>query len=351
MHSPSHTNDEYLDLSFKAIVEQSITGIYVIQDELFVYSNETWANFFGRSRDEVVGQPLQDFVPPPFRERTLTLYRERIAGKIDSVRYITPAIHKYGHIVQLEVHGSRMAYRGRPAVMGVGIDVTEQARREEELRQARTDLQQLAAHINQERERQRALFARELHDVLGGLLASIKMNTQRIQRRVDDPALREISTDLMQITRQAIQSVREMSEELRPSVLDHLGLASAMQRELRQFAARHALQCHWESLGALDGLEIDRATSVFRIFQEALINIAKHAFAKQVFVSLRQDAPNQLSLEIRDDGVGLAAGPHRSDARGLLGMKERARELGGTLDLRCVPGAGTNLHLSIPVTP
>jgi len=244
-----------------------------------------------------------------------------------------------------------MAYRGRPAVMGVGIDVTEQTLREEELRQARNDLQQLAAHINQERERQRALFARELHDVLGGLLASIKMNAQRVQRRVSDPALTEIAADLMHMTRQAIQSVREMSEELRPSGLDHLGLASAMQRELRQFAARHALQCQWETSGTLDGLEIDRATSVFRIFQEALINIAKHAHAGKVWVSLRQEEPNQLSLEIRDDGVGLAPGPHRSDARGLLGMKERARELGGTLDLECAPGAGMSLHLSIPVTP
>ncbi len=187
--------------------------------------------------------------------------------------------------------------------------------------------------------------------MLGGLLASIKMNAQRVQRRVNDPALQEIAADLMHMTRQAIQSVREMSEELRPSGLDHLGLASAMQRELRQFAARHALQCQWDTSGTLEGLEIDRATSVFRIFQEALINIAKHAHAGKVWVSLRQEEPNQLSLEIRDDGVGLAPGPHRSDARGLLGMKERARELGGTLDLECAPGAGMSLHLSIPVTP
>lgn len=352
MHSPPQASDEHQGLSFQAIVEQSITGIYVIQDELFVYSNETWAHFFGRSRDEIVGKSLRDFVPAPAIDHTLKMYHQRISGEIDSVRYITPAIHKDGHIVQLEVHGSRMAYRGRPAVIGVGIDVTNQARREEELRQARTDLQQLAAHINQERERQRALYARELHDVLGGLLASIKMNTQRILRRADTPELKDISTDLMQITRQAIQSVREMSEELRPSGLDHLGLAATMQRELRQFAARHGLKCHWETSGALDRLEIDRATSVFRIFQEALINIAKHARAREVFVYLRQDAAaNQLSLEIRDDGVGLGPGPYRRDARGLLGMTERSRDLGGTLDLQPLPGGGTSLYLSIPARP
>ncbi|WP_332749106.1 sensor histidine kinase [Hydrogenophaga sp.] len=350
MHLSSQSPDEYSDLSFEAIVEQSITGIYVIQDELFVYSNETWAQFFGHSRSEIIGMSLRDLVPPPFIDKSLEMYRLRISGEINSVRYVTPAIHKDGHIVQLEVHGSRMLYRGRPAVVGVGIDVTEQARREDELRQTRNDLQQLAAHINQERERQRALFARELHDVLGGLLASMKMNTQRIMRRVETPELREISTDLMQMTRQAIQSVREMSEELRPSGLDHLGLAPTMQRELRRFAARHSLQCDWLGPSLLQEMNIDRATGIFRIFQEALTNIAKHAQARNVVVRLEQNGEG-LTLEIHDDGIGLAPGPYRSDARGLLGMRERARDLNGTLDLQTMPGEGTKLHLSIPTRP
>lgn len=347
MQSIPQALDEYSNPSFEAIVEQSITGIYVIQDEAFVYSNETWAQFFGRSRAEIVGMSLRDLVPAPYLDKTLEMYRLRISGEIESVRYITPAIHKDGHIVQLEVHGSRMLYRGRPAVMGVGIDVTEQARREDELRQARTDLQQLTAHINQERERQRALFARELHDVLGGLLASIKMNTQRIMRRADTPELKEISADLMQMTRQAIQSVREMSEELRPSGLDHLGLASTMQRELQRFASRHDLQCNWHGSGPFHELKIDHATGVFRIFQEALTNIAKHAQAHCVTVRLEQSLEG-LSLEIHDDGIGLAPGPYRSDARGLLGMRERARDLNGSLEIQTLPEQGTKLHLLIP---
>ena len=346
------SDDEYQGLSFKAIVEQSITGIYVLQDEAFVYSNETWAQFFGLQVSEITRMSLRELVPPPYIDKVLEKYQLRVSGAVDSLRYVTPAVHRDGHLIHLEVHGMRMQYRGRPAVAGVGIDITEQVRREDELRQARTELQQLAAHINQERERQRALYARELHDVLGGLLASIKMNTQRILRRAYTPELKEISADLMQITRQAIQSVREMSEELRPSGLDHLGLSATMQRELRRFSARHGLVCHWEASGMQGGLEIDRATSVFRIFQEALINIAKHARAREVFVHLQLNEPgNQLLLSIRDDGVGLAPGPYRSDARGLLGMKERARDLGGSLVAQPDPGAGTNLYLCIPIKP
>lgn len=346
----SQITDEYSGLSFKAIVEQSITGIYVLQDEVFVYSNETWAQCFGRTRQEITRMSLRDLVPPPYIDKVLEMYRRRISGEVDSLRYMTPALHKDGHLVQLEVHGMRMMYRGRPAVAGVGVDVTEQTQREAELRQMRNDLQQLAAHINHERERQRAEYARELHDVLGGLLASMKMNTQRIMRRANTPELQEISADLMQMTRQAIQSVRELSEELRPSGLDHLGLAATMKRELQRFASRHALSCEWHGPKQRCQLNIDTATSVFRIFQESLTNIAKHAQAHSVVVRLSQSEEN-LSLVIEDDGVGIGAGPYRSDARGLLGMRERARDLNGSLDLHTLQGQGTRLQLTIPVGP
>lgn len=347
---PPQPIGHYAGLSFEAIVEQSITGIYVLQDEVFVYSNETWAQFFGLRASEITRMSLRDLVPAPYIDKVREMYHLRVTGAVDSLRYVTPAVHKDGHLIYLEVHGMRMQYRGRNAVAGVGIDITEQVRREDDLRQARTELQQLAAHINQERERQRALYARELHDVLGGLLASMKLNTQRILRRADTQELKEIASDLMQMTRQAIQSVREMSEELRPSGLDHLGLAATMQRELQRFAARHALQCAWHGPIQRPDMDIDRATSVFRIFQEALTNVAKHAQAHHVAVRLSHGNA-ALSLEIEDDGVGLGEPPHRCDARGLLGMRERARELNGTLDLQAIAGRGTRLHLCVPMQP
>lgn len=346
---PDHDSSDYSELSFQAIVEQSIVGVYVIQNENFVYSNATWAGFVGMSKVEMEGKSLREIVPAYFHEQSLSMYRRRISGDIASVRYVTPAIHKKGHIVQLEVHGTRMKYRGEPAIVGVGIDVTERVRREEELRQMRTDLQELAAQTNRDREQQRASFARELHDVLGGLLASIKMDITRIIRRVSDPKLKGITQDLMQVTQEAIQTVRDMSEELRPSGLDHLGLVATMERGLTVFAARHDISCQFHGGDQLITISSTRAISVYRIFQEGLTNIAKHAQAEHVDVQLLQQ-DDELILEILDDGEGIFEANYRIGARGVLGMKERARDLGGVLELEPQEYGGTRLRLVIPVT-
>lgn len=348
--TPPTTPGHYADLSFEAIVEQSIAGVYVIQDERFVYVNATFAGFVGMSREEMTGASLRDIVPAYFIDTSLSMVRRRISGEVPSVRYVSPAIHKAGHIVHLEVHGSRMEYRGRPAVVGVGIDVTERVQREEELRQARNDLQALAAHINQDREDQRAVFARELHDVLGGLLASIKMDVKRIVRRTSDPQLREITAGLMEVTQEAIRTVRDMSEELRPSGLDHLGLSATIARELKRYAARYELRCRLDAPDDLPRIDATRATSIYRIFQEGMNNVAKHARARQVSVHLAC-RDGDLCLELADDGQGIGEGPTRSDARGVLGMKERARELGGTLVLESSPSHGTRLRLQVPLHP
>ncbi|TAK86756.1 MAG: PAS domain-containing sensor histidine kinase [Aquabacterium sp.] len=345
---PSPASPASPGLSFQAIVEQSIAGVYVLQDECFVYCNDTWAGFFGMSREEYVGLSLRDVVPPDFIDTSLSMYRRRVSGEIPSVRYVTPAMHRDGHRIYLEVHGTRMEYAGRMAVVGVGIDVTERVQRDEELRQARNDLQELAAHINRDRELQRAQFARELHDVLGGLLASIKMDAKRIARRVQDPELQEITAGLMEVAQEAITTVRDMSEELRPSGLDHLGLPETIRRELERFEARYEITCSFQASGPENALANDRATSIYRIFQEGMNNVGKHAGARKVAVWLAQ-GDTELRLEIQDDGSGLPGGGHRVDARGILGMKERARELGGSIDIRALPAGGTLLRLLVPV--
>lgn len=339
------------DPSFQAIVEQSIVGVYVIQDERFVYANGTWASFFGRTRDELIGLTLRDLVPADFIDQSLSMYRKRLSGEIASVRYVTPALHKDGHRVHIEVHGTRMAYEGRMAVVGVGIDVSERVQRDEELRQARNDLRELAAQINRDRENQRAYFARELHDVLGGLLAAIKMDARRIARRVGhEPEIKAMTTSLMEVTQEAIDTVRDMSEELRPSGLDHLGLQATIGREMARFAARYDIHCQLKHSGTQRALPADTATSIYRIFQEGMNNIAKHAQARQVVVHLAHE-DTALLMEIQDDGTGLPGTEHRIDARGILGMRERARELGGSLDIKALPAGGTLLRLHVPVGP
>lgn len=115
---------------FHAIVEQSVAGIYVLQDEAFVYTNATWAAMLGYTPQEMQGGHLSRFVPAYFLPEVLRLYHLRLNADPPSIHFVTRGLHRLGHELRVEVHGTRILYRGRPAVMGVGVDITERLRNE-----------------------------------------------------------------------------------------------------------------------------------------------------------------------------------------------------------------------------
>lgn len=344
--------DDYLGIPFQGIVEQSLAGIYIIQDEVFRYVNATFAGIIGYTPAEMRGMHLSRAVPPDTVDEVIRNYHRRVSGEEPSIRFFTKGQHRAGHVVMLEVHGSRLIYQGRPAVVGVGIDISERVRDRQALEQSRQQLQELAAYINTVREEQRARIARELHDVIGGMLTSAKLDLQRLQRRLDqaprDDDARQITDDLLQLTQETIASVREMSEMLRPGAMDHLGLAAAVQADLTRFAERSGIACHMAPQCIELELTQERATSVFRIFQEALTNIARHAHASRVDVSLAaQDG--WLQLTVSDNGGGMPAASPTGKSIGLIGMAERARELDGTLHIGRPDEGGTRLTLRVPL--
>lgn len=336
------------EFPFQAIVEQSLAGIYVLQDECFQYANATWAALVGFTPEEMLGQHLRRFVPPDFLPEVLRLYHRRLAGDPPSIRFITRGLHRDGRTIMIEVHGSRMLFRGRPAVAGIGVDVSERLRNEQALQASRARLQELSAYSQDLLERQRARYSRELHDVLGGMLSSVKMDVTRIQRRADTPELRQLATGLHGLAQDCIDTVRRMSEALRPGLLDHLGLGAAVRQALEEFSQRYELP-HGLDLQLDDALlSPRRATAVYRIVQEALTNVARHARARRVWLRLWSEADG-LRMELGDDGCGFALDTQRPKAMGLLSMSERARELGGALDIRSAPGEGTLLSLNLPL--
>ncbi len=337
------------DVPFRGLVEQALAGMYVIQDEVFQYSNATFAGMFGYTAEELTGMHLSELVAPDCLAQVVGNYHQRVSGETPSIRFITRGMHKDGSVVHLEVHGSSLIFRGRPAVVGVGVNITEQVRQEEALRASRERLRELARYINTVREEQRSRIARELHDVVGGMLTSMKLDIQRIDRRVTEPEVKGIAADLLGLVQESIAVVRSISEDLRPGVLDHLGLQAALQAALRQFSARTEIETVFsqDTFGA--ELTPDCATAVYRIFQEALTNIARHANARRVEVTLSSDG-GELALDIEDDGRGLAQTSPTGKSIGLVSMAERARELGGCLSL-CEgrSGAGTRIVLRIPL--
>jgi two-component system sensor histidine kinase UhpB len=336
------------DIPFAFLVEQSLAGMYVIQDECFQYANATWASMIGYTPDELVGEHLSRFVPPAFLAEVLDRCHRRLAGNPPTMRYITHGLHRDGRTVLIEVHGTRMLYRERPAIVGVGIDVTERVRGEEALRRSNAQLQELASHTSRLLEDQRLKLSHEVHDVLGGMLTSMKMDVTRVLRRADTPELVDITQGLLALTQETIAAVRRISEELRPGVLDHLDLSVAIDQALQAFAARHGVACTLDAPEPALRLSPKAATAVYRIVQEALTNIARHAEATQVTLRLRCD-DEHLHLEVADDGKGFDADQPKPRSLGLLTMSERARELGGSFAVDTRPGAGTRLTLTVPL--
>lgn len=332
---------------FRGLVEQSVAGIYVLQDENFQYANATFAGMAGYSPDEVLGKPLRECVTPDYVDEVMERYRRRISGEVKSMQFISHGMHRDGTPVFIDVHGQTMCFRGRPAVVGVGVNVTEQMRRDAELLQSRVEYRALAARLNTLREQQRAEYAREVHDVLGGLLTSMKLDVGRIARRSRSCAIRGIAADLNALLLEAIDNVRELSESMRPQALDHLGLGAAIASHLQRFRER----CEIQATLSPAEFEMDmprwRAIAVFRIFQEALTNVARHARATRVAIRLHR-SEQTFWLEVEDDGVGFDAEAPRQSI-GLISMRERAYELGGSLQIETAPRFGTRVVLHAPI--
>jgi signal transduction histidine kinase len=205
------------------------------------------------------------------------------------------------------------------------------------------------------REEERARLARELHDELGQVLSSLKLEFMWLVGelgKIDPkPGLQFVNKlqSLVGLIEVSIQSVRHISGDLRPAVLDHLGLSEAIQWEASRFERRTGIRCRVASARATDMPHRAQALALFRIVQEALTNVARHAHAGAVRITLRHRA-RQLTISVKDNGRGITKAEKSSfDSIGLLGMKERARLIGGRVTISGVQGRGTTVTIQVPI--
>jgi signal transduction histidine kinase len=218
-----------------------------------------------------------------------------------------------------------------------------------EVEEAHRELQQLSARLLEIEEEGRRQLSRELHDEIGQTLALLQIEISRVQGLL--PAQPEAARDRLRRARElaerTVQTVRNMSLLLRPTLLDDLGLAPALQFQLEDFLRRSGIACDFVEEGVSDHLPDAVKTCVYRVVQEALHNCEKHSGASSVRVAVRQ-RPDCLVAEIEDNGRGFVAGQRRSGL-GLLGLRERAAAAGGTLVIDSAPGRGTRIALRIPL--
>lgn len=233
---------------------------------------------------------------------------------------------------------------------------SKQKEAQEDLRKSRERLRALSAHLQSVREEERTLIARELHDELGQVLTALKMDIALLKKELSQSStmmprrklIREI-TSMGSLVDRTILAVHKITTELRPTVLNHLNLKEAIEWQTQDFRSRSGIACEFHS--NMSKIELDRksTTALFRIFEETLTNIANHAKATHVRISL-EEKNDFLTMEVTDNGKGITEA-EISDVKsfGLLGIKERALILGGEVEISGASGQGTTVTLRVPL--
>jgi signal transduction histidine kinase len=212
-------------------------------------------------------------------------------------------------------------------------------------------LRNLSAHLQNIREDERKHIAREMHDELGQLLTGFKMDVSWLGKQLEkseDPVVRERLAGMTAIIDESVKFVRKIAAELRPSILDDLGLVAALEWYSREFEKRYNIKIEFRSQVQELNASSLVATGLFRMYQESLTNVARHSGADKVLTTL-QISRDHICLSIRDNGKGFVTTPQEKKTLGLLGMKERAIMIGGKLEIRSEPGKGTTIEIEIPL--
>jgi signal transduction histidine kinase len=202
------------------------------------------------------------------------------------------------------------------------------------------------------REEERIRIAREIHDELGQQLTGLKMDVYWLNKKLEakDEKMQEKISGIIELIDETVKSVRRISSNLRPSILDDLGLIAALEWHSREVEKRSEIKVHFATRMTDQEIPVDVATGIFRIYQEALTNAVRHANAHEIKSSL-QINNNQLILEIKDDGKGIdPKAKANTKSFGLIGIKERTFVMGGKFELKSEPGSGTELCISIPLS-
>lgn len=241
----------------------------------------------------------------------------------------------------------------RVIILVVCENITERKRAEVHIRESHQRLRNLAARLHAVREEERTLIAREIHDELGQVLTGLKIDLSWMMNRLPKSwkTLPERVRSMISIVDTTLHSTRQLSARLRPPMLDDLGLEAAIEWQVEEFAARTGCKCDLRVDDEACGFDADRETAIFRILQESLTNVARHADASRVEVKL-SPINGQVVLEVRDNGSGITEDAiSGSGSLGLIGMRERAEALGGEVQIRRLPEGGTLVSLRMPFTP
>lgn len=330
----------------------SLPGIFYLYniDGRFYRWNANFEKVSGYSAEEISSMhPLQFFAQEE-KEILETKIRSVFEKGEDFVE--ADFLQKSGKKIPYFFTGRRIDYHGENCLMGVGIDITDRKRAQEELSQLNQQLRQLASHLQVVREEERKRIGREIHDELGQQLTAIKMDVAWLEKRIpeSEEKVRTKLTDMISLLDGSNLAIRKILSELRIGLLEHQELEDAMKWYAKQYADHSGISISIDTPGDLQ-LKSEAVTScLFRVFQESLTNISR--YAGQCEVKIRMLRKNQgIMFEIVDNGKGFDPELLKKPGIfGILGMKERVMALQGSFELDTAPGKGTRIRVFIPLT-
>ena len=329
--------------------------ISVDESQRIVLYNPAAERVFLWPRAAALGQPLDMLIPERFRaDHHDHLERFGYTGatsrRMGDPRVLN-GLRANGEEFPIEASISQHRENGRKVFTVILRDVTERAQAEEMVRESREELHRLALAALTAREQEKSRFARELHDELAQALSALKMDVTWIKEQIPagDGALSKKLFDVESLLDGTVAATRRISADLRPLMLDDLGLVPAVEWLAQKFTERSGIPCEL-AIGTPDlELQDPHASAVFRILQESLTNAARHAQASHVHVSIDVSG-GAVELKVRDDGRGFSPeAPRRPGSFGLLGLRERAHLLGGEVSIVSEPGRGTTVEARIPL--
>jgi PAS domain S-box-containing protein len=342
----------------RGILDSAMDAIITVDSrQHVVLFNRAAEEVFGCPRDQAIGAPLAWFIPERFRHAHAGMV-QRFGGTGASSRRmgggqrIVMGLRRSGEEFPIDASISHIVEEGEHFYTVILRDVTERAKADRALRESREEIRNLALTASNVREQEKSRIARELHDELGQALTALKIDVGWLREHLagaPEPALDKLGS--MQVLLDGtVAAARRISADLRPLMLDDLGLVAACEWLAHNFQQRTGTPCELVlGAGGLD-LPDPYATAVFRVLQESLTNIAKHAQATQVEATLER-ADATVILTVRDNGRGFTpSAPRKQGSYGLVGLRERAYLLGGDIRIESAPGQGTVVEMRIPIT-
>lgn len=316
---------------FRRLAEKSLVGIGVVQDRVFTYVNPALAKIVGYTPDELTGKSPDVFVHPDDVALMHEQMQKRLEGKVSTVKYQVRAKTKEGEFRMIEVHGGRISYAGRPAVIGTLVDITKRVRLQQEILQI------------QEAERQR--IGQDLHDSVSSSISGLSMVLGSLKKRAEQEC-EDLAEDLAEVRlllQEASQDVRRISRGLSPVIVEKAGLKTALERLAVNTTTSSGATCRFEVEADTSTIPNDVATHLYWIAQEAATNARKYAEAQQIVIRLKQDG-SELLLQVTDDGQGFDPSQKENEGLGLRTMQYRAELLGASLTIDSQVGQGTTIE-------